>query len=128
MSRNNGHRTDPNPLQLLISEHCANTGDTLADIAHRGGLARQTVSALAHRDGPRSMPRTTTLERLAAGMEVSVDVVRRVAQEAAYGPSAQAPSDHRLFVLLDTAETLSTGSVDVLLATARALRNAEHAV
>lgn len=111
-----------NALQRLLLEHCANTGDTLADIAERGGLARQTVSAMLHRDGPRSLPRTATLTKLADGLGVSLRVVREAASEAAYGPSNGRPADHRLAVLQDTAGELSSGAVDVLLATARALR------
>jgi transcriptional regulator with XRE-family HTH domain len=117
-----------NALQRLIIEHCENTGDTLADVAARGGLARQTVSALAHRNDPQAIPRNATLRKLATGLGMSLSVVQAAATEAAYGQPNGAPSDHRLSVLLDTAEHLSTGSVDVLLATARALRNSEHAV
>ena len=117
----------PNALQRLILDRCANSGETLADIAERGGLARQTVSALVHRPIPRTMPRNATLAKLAVGLGLSESVVREAAQEAAYGPPHGAPTDQRLSVLLDTAGGLSTASVDVLLATARALRVSEHA-
>lgn len=115
----------PNALQRLIAEHLADTHESIAEVAVRGGLSRQTVSALAHRNGPRSMPRPDTLDKLARGLGVSPEVVRQAAHEAAYGASNGDAMDPRSAVLMDLASDLSLGALDVLLATARALRSQE---
>ena len=112
----------PNALQALIQEHMSNTGDTLADIANRGGLPRQTVSALLNRDGSGGIPRRATLDRLAVGLGLSRAVVAEAAGRAA-APGLAAPLDHRLTVLVDIARQLPAPQVDVLLVTARALAN-----
>lgn len=117
-----GATTTPNALQALIREHMSNTGDTLADIANRGGLPRQTVSALLYRDGSGGIPRRATLDRLAVGLGLSRAVVYDAAGRAA-APGSTAPLDHRLTVLLDLARGLPESQVDVLLVTARALAN-----
>ena len=123
-----GSRTRPsaperqNALQALITEHMANTGDTLADIAARGGLPRQTVSGLLNRDQSGGIPRRSTLQKLATGLGLSLATVTEAAAQAASNGTAQhSPLDHRLSVLVDTASRLSPHDVDVLLATARAL-------
>ena len=112
-----------NPLQALITEHMANTGDTLADIAARGGLPRQTVSGLLNRDESGGIPRRSTLQRLATGLGLSLATVTEAAAQtvAHHHGDRQNPLDHRLAVLVDTAKRLSPHEVDVLLATARAL-------
>lgn len=110
-----------NPLQALIAEHMANTGDTLADIAARGGLPRQTVSGLLRRADVGGMPRRQTLEKLAVGLGLSPSVVAAAAGRAAALEAEQNPLDHRLTVLVEVARALPAAQVDVLLATARAL-------
>lgn len=110
-----------NPLQALIAEHMENTGDTLADIAARGGLPRQTVSGLLRRTNVGGMPRRATLERLATGLGLSPAVVADAAGKAAAMQADTSPLDHRVTVLVEVARNLPAPQVDVLLATARAL-------
>jgi transcriptional regulator with XRE-family HTH domain len=111
-----------NALAVLVTAHCERTGDTLTDIAARGGLSRQTLSGLVHRNGPKSMPRQQTLEALAKGLGVSVEAVRQVAATATYGPG-DGPQVRRLVAtLVGYAETLDDGQLEVVLATARALQ------
>lgn len=113
----------PNALQELIQSHCDASGETLRDIAERAGLSRQTVSALMHRKSKGQLPRMATLDALAKGLGVSPSVVRDAAREAALGlPLDDEPYDRRVVVLLDQARKLSPEAIDVLLATARALR------
>lgn len=113
-----------NALQVLIREHLTNTTDTLADIASRGGLPRQTVSGLLNRADPGGMPRRATLERLAVGLGLPTAVVIDAAADAAGKRGPDEPPDHRLIVLVGLARDLSPSQVDVLLATARALARA----
>lgn len=110
-----------NPLQALIREHMANTGDTLADIAARGGLPRQTVSGLLTRGNRGGIPRRATLEALAVGLGLSRAVVAEAAGKAASMQGDASPLDHRLTVLVEVARSLPPSQVDVLLVTARAL-------
>lgn len=114
-----------NPLQALIAEHLANTGETLAHIAARGGLPRQTVSGLLNRTHPTGIPRRATLEKLAAGLGLSADVVLDAAARAASDAGTAAPQDHRVTVLIDLARSMPSSQVDVLLATARALSHVQ---
>ena len=116
-----------NPIAELVTAHCERTGDTLSDVAARGGLSRQTVSGLVHRDGPKSLPRGETLRGLAVGLGLPVEVVRQVAAESAYGEAANGHAPRRLVsVLISYAERLTDGDLEVLLATARALESAER--
>jgi transcriptional regulator with XRE-family HTH domain len=112
-----------NALQALIAEHMENTGDTLADIAARGGLPRQTVSGLLNRGQSGGIPRRSTLQKLATGLGLSLSTVTDAAAQAASsnGDGRHTPLDHRVSVLVDMAERLTPHDVDVLLATARAL-------
>lgn len=115
-----------NALQELIQQHCAQTGDTLADIAARGHIARQTVSGLVHRDGPKAAPRLATLRGLATGMGLPFETVQRAAVQSAYAPSENNGDGvhHRRVVDLLTAltDSLPDHDVSVLIATARAMR------
>jgi transcriptional regulator with XRE-family HTH domain len=112
----------PNALQALIAEHLANTGDTIADVAERGGLPRQTVSALLNKDNPGGMPRRSTLERLATGLGLSAATVIEAAAMSAGRTTSASDIDHRVIVLGELARTMPPRKLDVLLATARALQ------
>jgi transcriptional regulator with XRE-family HTH domain len=112
------------PLQVLIAEHMANTRDTVADIAARGNLPRQTVSRMLN-DGPTgAMPRRKTLEGLATGLGLSVRTVADAAAQSTTGADAE-PLDNRLAVLLDMCRRLPVSQVDVLLAAARAMERTQ---
>lgn len=110
----------PNALQELITQHCDQTGDTLADIATRGGLARQTVSGLMHRDGPKAVPREATLRGLAVGMGLPYDTVRHAAATATF-PESENGSRRIVNLLVALTENLSDEQVSVVVATARAM-------
>lgn len=112
------------PLAQMIRAHCEMTGDTLADIATRGDLSRQTLSALVNRLSIQQMPRNSTVEKLAVGLGLPVETVRRVIAESAYG--GEDPAEHRrvVRVLLAYAQRMPDHNVEVLLATARALEMA----
>lgn len=122
-----GHRPERTALQMLIAEHLANTTDTLADVAARGGLPRQTVSALLNRDNPGGMPRRATLERLAVGLGLSAAAVLDAAAQSAGSRRqvGQGAVDQRVIVLGELARTMAPRQLDVLLATARALQRVE---
>lgn len=115
--------TERNALQALIAEHLANTADTVASIAARGGLPRQTVSALLNKANPGAMPRRSTLERLATGLGLSVATVTEAAASSASHPVGNGVLvDQRVVVLSEIARTMPPRQLDVLLATARALQ------
>lgn len=113
----------PNPLQYLIALHLDVTGETLSDVAERGGLPRQTLSGLMHRDGPRSIPRRDTLERLAVGLQTDLDLVERAAALAAAsdGLGLGSDGDVRLTALISYARRLDDARLRALITTARAL-------
>lgn len=109
-----------NALQQLIQVHCEDTGDTLASIARRAGLSRQTVSAVVHRSGPGGIPRKATLTKLATGLELPVHVVVAAASQAATDMPAT-KTDQRLASLIEHAARLDDEKLHALLITARAL-------
>ncbi|HYK70304.1 MAG TPA: helix-turn-helix transcriptional regulator [Streptosporangiaceae bacterium] len=75
---------DPQPdaLQRLIIDRMWELRRSYGDVARRGGLPRSTVHHLAtqRRAG---LPNPATLERLAAGLDLPVNVVRGAAAAAA---------------------------------------------
>jgi transcriptional regulator with XRE-family HTH domain len=111
-----------NPLAELITEHCDRTGDTLSAIALRGGMSRQTLSGLVNRDGPRAFPRRQTLEALARGLDLPLESVRQVAAVAAYGEGDVVAQRRLVTALVAYAEGLSDDQLEVVLATARAVK------
>jgi transcriptional regulator with XRE-family HTH domain len=114
-----------NALQELIHNHCQETGETLSDIAARGGLARQTVSAIAHRDDPGAIPRRVTLAKLATGLGLPLEIVERAAALAAQVGTGELDGDMtqlRLDVLVSHARGLNDDEIEVLVAAARALK------
>lgn len=113
---------DENPLAELVTAHCERTGDTLSAIAARGGMSRQTLSGLVNRRGPKSFPRESTLEALAKGLDMSVESVRHAAVATAAGEGLQASPRRLVSVLMAHADGLTDDELEVVLATARALR------
>jgi transcriptional regulator with XRE-family HTH domain len=111
-----------NALAELVLAHCERTGDTLSGIAKRGGMSRQTLSGLVNRpDSVNTWPRHSTLEALARGLGVSVESVRQVAAERRNGGD-QPPPRVLVATLMAHAEGLTDGEVEVVLATAQALK------
>lgn len=109
-------------LAELVTAHCESTGDTLSAIARRGGLSRQTLSALVNRTTGEAWPRHSTLEALAKGLGVSVELVRHAAASNKYGNGTEPPPRPVVVKLVATAEGLTDYQVEVLVATARALK------
>lgn len=113
-----------NALQRLIHAHCQDTGDSLSDVAARGGLSRQTVSALMHREGPRSLPHRNTIVKLARGLGVSIQTVEAAASAAAAMNGGHDHEDPRLATLMDLAERLPEAKLRALTHVARVLSDA----
>jgi len=117
---------DDNPLADLVAAHCERTGDTMAAIASRGGISRQTLSGLVHRSGPKAFPRHRTLVALAKGLDLPLETVRQLAAESALG-EGEAPAPRRLVtVLLGHVDGLTDDELEVVLATARAVKRLAH--
>ncbi|MET7380570.1 helix-turn-helix transcriptional regulator [Streptomyces sp. NPDC005526] len=106
-----------NALQQLIRERLDRKGWSYGDVARRGGIPRSTVHHLATSDRVVRMPQPTTLEGLAKGLELPLDIVRRTAAEACgihvYGPAAGAggeaprPTDPDVDLLIASVQQLS---------------------
>lgn len=116
------------PLQRLVLEHMAATGESYNALAKRGGLPRQTIQAIVQRDG-HAMPRQATLVKLAQALQLPLHKVQAAAAaSAASSPDGQHPveSDDALTVMLERAiDGLTDEHRQVLLATARALKKAQ---
>lgn len=111
-----------NALAELVTAHCERTGDSLAAIAKRGGMSRQTLSGLVNRAEPNVWLRQSTLEALARGLGITPEAVRQVVMGQTYGNGEGAPPRQLLTSLIAHAETLTDPELEVLLATAQALK------
>lgn len=72
-----------NALQRLIKSRMNELGLTYREVSEKGGLPLSTIHALANKDEHKTPPRRDTLEKLAKGLRVPVDVVRVAASDAA---------------------------------------------
>lgn len=73
-----------NALQQLIRARMRELSRSYGDVARLGGLPRSTVHHLATNDRPvRRMPGPATLQGLAAGLDLSIEVVQAAAASAA---------------------------------------------
>jgi len=70
-------------LQRLIRERMAELHRSYADVARVGGLPRSTVHHLATHGRSGRLPNPTTLERLAAGLDLPLESIRTAAAQAA---------------------------------------------
>lgn len=87
-----------NPLAELIWDHLERTHETITDIAKRGGLPRQTVTAILYRPVVAQTPRPATLEALARGLRLSLELVR---ERAAYASMEYVNGDGATVVRAD---------------------------
>jgi hypothetical protein len=75
--------SSPDALQRLITERMRELRRSYGDVSRLGKLPRSTVHHLAtHRPSGR-LPNPATLERLAAGLDLPLNVVRAAAASAA---------------------------------------------
>ena len=75
--------SSPDALQRLVAGRMRELRRSYGDVARLGKLPRSTVHHLAtHRHSGR-LPNPTTLERLAAGLDLPLNVVRAAAASAA---------------------------------------------
>src|SRR5215469_9727075 len=70
-------------LQRLIIERMQDLGRSYGDVARLGRLPRSTVHHLATHGRSGRLPNPATLERLAAGLDLPLNVVRAAAASAA---------------------------------------------
>jgi len=102
----------PDALQRLIIERMRELRRSYGDVARLGKLPRSTVHHLAtHRHSER-LPSPVTLERLAAGLDLPLNVVRSAAASAAG-------------LVLDTAAT-GDPEIEVLIASFARLSPADR--
>jgi transcriptional regulator with XRE-family HTH domain len=72
-----------NALQRLIKSRMAELDLTFPEVERRGGPPQNTVWALVQKKVHKQPPRRATLEKLAKGLDLPLDVVRAAAAEAA---------------------------------------------
>jgi hypothetical protein len=73
----------PDALQRLIIERMRELRRSYGDVARLGKLPRSTVHHLASHHYSGRLPNPVTLERLAAGLDLPLNVVRAAAASAA---------------------------------------------
>jgi len=95
-------------LQLLIHDRMQELHRSYGDVARAGGLSRSTVHHLATHGRSGRVPNPVTLERLAAGLDLPLSVVRAAAAAAAgFVLDSQAGDDPEIDVLVASLVRLS---------------------
>ena len=95
-------------LQRLIHERMRELRRSYSDVARAGGLSRSTVHHLATHGRSGRLPNPLTLERLAAGLDLPLSVVRAAAASAAgFVLDSQAGDDPEIDVLVASLVQLS---------------------
>ena len=112
-----------NALQQLIADYMSDhPEETFASIARRGDMPRQTVQALARRSQVRATPREDTIQALARGMNMPVDIVKAAAGlTAGYGQGTAALEDDKVRLLVEMASELDAEKMEALMRRARSL-------
>ena len=77
------NNSSPDSLQRLIADRMQELGRSYRDVARLGKLPRSTVHHLATKGHTGRLPNPATLERLAAGLDLPLNVVRAAAASAA---------------------------------------------
>jgi len=75
--------SSPDALQRLIVQRMRELGRSYGDVARLGNLPRSTVHHLATHHHSGRLPNPATLERLASGLDLPLNVVRGAAASAA---------------------------------------------
>ena len=97
-----------NALQRLIRRRMAEQRWSYGEIARRGGLPRSTVHNLATAAKLTRPPLPATIQRLAKGLDLSVDTVRAAAASAAgYDLWQQPVADPEIDVMVAGLKRLS---------------------
>jgi hypothetical protein len=95
-------------LQRLIHGRMRELHRSYSDVARLGGLSRSTVHHLATHARSGRLPNPLTLERLAAGLDLPLSVVRAAAASAAgFVLDSQADDDPEIDVLVASLVRLS---------------------
>jgi transcriptional regulator with XRE-family HTH domain len=96
------------PLDQLIRSRMAERGWSYGEVARRGELPRSTVHHLATVNGLSRPPHPSTLEKLARGLDLPLDVVRASAAAAAgLATWAEPATDPEMEVLVAALHQLS---------------------
>lgn len=74
--------TPPKTLRDLVLEHIDRTGDSYSQIAQKTGLSKPLIGIIATNAEPRAY-RSDSVEKLAQGLRLPVDVVSRAAAASA---------------------------------------------
>jgi HEAT repeat protein len=121
----------PNTLQALVRDRLEKKGWSFGDVARRGSIPRSTVHQLAAAERLVRMPQPATLDGLARGLELPLDIVRRAAAESCGIHVYQPAPDPEVDVLIASLQQLSARDrhhvaalVESLLAQSR--RDDEH--
>lgn len=116
-----------NELGRLITERMAKERLTYDAVAEKGGIPKGTVWALVHRD-IKAPPRIDTVERLALGLGLPVDVVADAAAAATgYRKERVSSSDPNVQIIAAAAERLGEEERATLAAIAEAFVSAMDA-
>jgi HEAT repeat protein len=118
--------THTTTLQALLRERLENKNWSYGDVARRGRIPRSTVHHLATAERLLRMPQPATLEGLARGLELPLDIVRRAAAQSCGIHVYEPAPDPEVDVLIASLQQLSAQDrrhvaalVDSLLAHSR---------
>src|SRR5215472_4470752 len=119
----------PDALQRLITARMKELRRSYGDVARLGNLPRSTVHHLATNPRSGRLPNPATLERLAAGLDLPLNVVRVAAATAAgLAFDTAAISDPETEVLIASFARLSAADRRHVAALVRSMLAAEESV
>lgn len=97
-----------NALQRLIRTRMADLNRSYGEVARRGDLPRSTVHHLASNETMGRVPKPSTLERLARGLDLPLATIRSAAASAAgFDLRAEPVDDPEIEVLIASLSQLS---------------------
>jgi HEAT repeat protein len=99
--------THTTTLQALLRERLENKNWSYGDVARRGRIPRSTVHHLATAERLLRMPQPATLDGLARGLELPLDIVRRAAAQSCGIHVYEPAPDPEVDVLIASLQQLS---------------------
>ena len=116
-------KADGEPITLadLIQRHRDATGDSYMTIARRAGMSKARVGQLATADSPH-MPRAETIDKLARGLRLPVNLVKEAAMASA-GVRPANGTDQRVSYIAARLGELDGDDLDTVASVVESLLN-----
>lgn len=112
--------SSPKTIRDLVLEHIDRTGDSYGQIAKKTGLSKPLIGILATGTKPRTF-RPDTIEKLATGLRLPVDLVSRAASASAGIPADEPDSRDDARIITELLDHLPDAELAMLRIMVQAL-------